>query len=524
MADGNNQFPGRQVLSFASPLIRNAAWQWSYVAITMGIAVVLPRYMIRKLGDETYGIWILAFSLIEYTWLFDFGLTPAVQYYTAVYHAKNDRQRFNEVVNTSFFFFSILALLMCLAVAAVHTKVPLLFRVPADRQHDFAMLFLMVGIGFANAQWLRVFGSCLEGLQRFDVSNRIRMAAVLLRAILTFLLLYLEAGLLSIGLVTVGCQMLTYWLYYASFRKVHPGFEFRRDSIKLSVLKALLGYSGYALVAGVSSVTLNVGPPTLVGLFRPVAEVGYYNIAYRLTQQFMALVERGVAVVSPKAAELSAIGGAEGIAVLSVHANRYGVMAFLPVTIMLLLYGQQVVGLWIDAATAAKAGPLIPFFALAALFAQAGQGATAAMLFGLNRHKWYSWGLLGEVVLGTVGSLFLVKSHGMLAVCTLFSLLMLINRGIFAPVLICRYTNKSVTSFLSYIFARPLAAAAVTMGAGYLLKTTVWPGRTWGELIAACLTIGMAYAALAFFYCVPKAHRERIILAVKRRPSSLARS
>jgi hypothetical protein len=46
---------------------------------------LLSPYLIRKLGSDAYGVWILAFGLIEYCWLFDLGFRSAtVKYHTTL--------------------------------------------------------------------------------------------------------------------------------------------------------------------------------------------------------------------------------------------------------------------------------------------------------------------------------------------------------------------------------------------------------------------------------------------------------
>jgi len=43
--------------------VANVAWNWGAVAINVFAAFFLSRYVIRKLGDENYGMWALTVSL-----------------------------------------------------------------------------------------------------------------------------------------------------------------------------------------------------------------------------------------------------------------------------------------------------------------------------------------------------------------------------------------------------------------------------------------------------------------------------
>jgi hypothetical protein len=66
------------------------------------------------------------------------------------------------------------------------------------------------------------------------------------------------------------------------------------------------------------------------------------------------------------------------------------------------------------------------------------------------------------------------------------------------------------TPFIEYmrgIYVRPLLTAIPVLALGWALKHSILPGRTWGELIAAGILCGGAYAAIAVFACIEPQHR-----------------
>ena len=65
-------------------------WNWVGVALNIAIGLLLSPYIIRKLGSERYGIWVLVFSLVEYLWFFDLGFNTSVTQFVAKYRARNE--------------------------------------------------------------------------------------------------------------------------------------------------------------------------------------------------------------------------------------------------------------------------------------------------------------------------------------------------------------------------------------------------------------------------------------------------
>src|SRR5207244_11244053 len=94
--------------------VTNVLWGWLGVGVNIFIGLVIQRYIVRKLGAERYGIWILVFSILDYLWFFDLGLNTAVTNFCARYLATREPQKINEVINTAVFYFLLLGLgLIC---------------------------------------------------------------------------------------------------------------------------------------------------------------------------------------------------------------------------------------------------------------------------------------------------------------------------------------------------------------------------------------------------------------------------
>jgi len=73
-------------------------WNWIGVALNVAIGLLLSPYIIRKLGPERYGIWVLVFSLVEYLWFFDLGFNTSVTQFVAKYRARDEPEQINRRV------------------------------------------------------------------------------------------------------------------------------------------------------------------------------------------------------------------------------------------------------------------------------------------------------------------------------------------------------------------------------------------------------------------------------------------
>src|SRR5262249_34765549 len=80
---------------------RNAVCSWLSIAVNMAIGFVLMPFLVHRLREETYGLWILIASLTSYFNLFDLGVCNAVGWNIAYHRGKGDREGVNAILNTA---------------------------------------------------------------------------------------------------------------------------------------------------------------------------------------------------------------------------------------------------------------------------------------------------------------------------------------------------------------------------------------------------------------------------------------
>src|ERR1700690_3746351 len=83
----------------------NVLWNWLGVIASFFTGFFLSPYIIRKLGDQRYGIWALAFAFIDYYTLFDFGFKTAIVNLISRFRSNNEEPAINEAINTALFYF-----------------------------------------------------------------------------------------------------------------------------------------------------------------------------------------------------------------------------------------------------------------------------------------------------------------------------------------------------------------------------------------------------------------------------------
>jgi O-antigen/teichoic acid export membrane protein len=497
---------------------RNVLWSWLGVAVTIVSGIFISPYLIYRLGADGYGVWVLAFGLIENYWLFDLGLRSATVKYSAHYRALEEPEKINEVINTGVVYFAAMAALLVVGTVVLARNVDRLFQVAPRFRGPFAFLVVVVGASWAFGMIFNVFNACLEGFQHFDVSSRIWITVTTLRVLGTAALLYLGHGLAALGVLVVSCQVLGYLLSYLFLRRMFPRLRFSPSLVKFSMFKQMASYGVHTLTSGIAQQLLNQSAPLLIGHFRPAAFAGYFSVPMRLLQYTGDAVDRVGLVTSSNSAELTAKGETDAISRLGMYVNRYCLTLFLPVAAFLLVYAPQLIRVWIRKADyVALSAPLVPVLLIGTTFAIAGQVNSSSILYGMARHRGYARGLLAEGLALIAALYFIVPRYGIAGAAWAVSLLMLADRGLFAPWLLCRHLHFPYGRYMRSIYLRPLLTAAPVVAFAYWLKRGPLDGHNLVGVLAAAALIAVLHFSLAFFTCLEPEHRGLVLARLRLR-------
>lgn len=482
-------------------------WNWSLIALNVFTAFGLTPYLIRRLGDEGYGVWTLTFSMVEYYWLLDFGFRSATARFVAHYQATDDTEQVNRVISTGLAYFTLVASVVGLLTVSLAPFAHRWFQIAPPFYHDFTILTLLVGLSWSSGAIFMVFQAGLEGFQRFDLSSRIFILSLLARVAATVAVLWSGGGLVMLGAVTVASQVMNQVLTYIAVRRVFPPLKIQRAMITRPMLRQMASYGVHTVTATLATQLLNQSAPVLIARFYPTALVGYFNVPVRLMQLTGSEVAARVGLVSTaKSAELCARGDYTRVEKLAVVTNRYCLMLFLAPSVVLLTYGAELLGRWLGPLWAVSSAPLLPAFIAGTGLAVAAQFNSSSILYGLAKHGPFARGLLAEAIAGVLLLLFVLPRYGLIGAAWSMTGLMIVNRGLYLPWVLCRVLNASWIGFLASVLVRPVLGMLPALAAGFALKRVI-PGTTWLQLGLASLILMCVYLPLAIALSIEPEHR-----------------
>jgi O-antigen/teichoic acid export membrane protein len=482
----------------------NVFWSWlSALGLILSGVLVAP-YLIRTLGADRYGVWVLAWSFVEYFWLIDLGVRPAVVKLAADHRARDDSEGLNYLINTALAYSCGTGAVILVGVSANAAEVARFFHI-ADP--SFPFLVHVVSASWAFGMVANVFAAALEGAQRFELTNRLVVVFIVVRGVLLVALVSKGYGLIEMGLVLFATQMLMYSGFWITFCTVYPRFRFATSYITRAQGAAIWKYSRQLVSGMVSGRLLQSVLPSIIARSLPIENVTYFTV----TQKVLDYGTQGSGglglITSPRASDWMARGYTDQLISLACYGNRYSLCLWLVSATFLLVYGEPLFSMWMSPEFAHRAGVLLgPLLCGYTLWM--GQFISASILMGIGRYSVYSNSLLAEAVI-TIGTFAVVLPlWGLTGGAVAVGGFMVANRCFNLAAIFCREFSLNTAGFLRTVYAVPLALAAADVLLLLLLKSTWIPGHSWAELLTVGILNTVLFSIAVLLLIAEPAHKQ----------------
>ncbi|WP_433966259.1 hypothetical protein [Tunturiibacter gelidiferens] len=111
-------------------IARNVLFNWLGTLANMAVGFFFAPFILHRLGDAAYGVWVLAISVVGYLGLMDLGLQSSVLRFVSKGHTTGDHQGSSEAISAALWVrlqIGAVCLVLSFGLAVIF---PLWFKVP----------------------------------------------------------------------------------------------------------------------------------------------------------------------------------------------------------------------------------------------------------------------------------------------------------------------------------------------------------------------------------------------------------
>lgn len=403
----------------------------SYLNLAVGnlIPILYTPIMLRLLGQEEYGVYGIANSLVGYLSLLNFGLGSSIVRYIAKYRAEGDKKNEERTVGLFFLLYTIIGALIIVVGCILGNQVGLFYgeTLSGEEIKTLKILVIMLSISMGILMPLNVFASLIMAHERYVFSGVIRIISSVLSPVFNLTALYL--GFASFGLVistsalSIGVN-LVYVIYGIRTLKIRPRFSHYPKGL----MKEILYYSSFHFLASIVDMLYWNTDKILLGKYMGAAAVAVYNVGamFHTYTQNIAVSISGV--LMPKVTKMY---------VDQVNTDEYtelfirvGRLQFLIISFIVsafCVFGRQFIFLWAGeeyelafwVAVLILVPSVIPWI----------ENLGLQILTAQNKHRFRSVVYLIIAVLNVILTLWWVQLYGILGAALASAIAFIVGQG-----------------------------------------------------------------------------------------------
>ncbi|MBK5298009.1 MAG: oligosaccharide flippase family protein [Vicinamibacteria bacterium] len=278
------------------------------LVLATAVGLWMTPFLLRRLGSETLGFWLVAQQLLGYLMLMDFGVTAVLPRETAYAVGRAGAADTGD-----------LAGVIARARRAITFQIPIVIAATllvgawiATRGAGTAAPLLLVLAGFALLFPLRLYQSVLQGLQELPFLGKLQIASWIVMTGLTIALVLAGAGLWALVIGWVTGQALTAAAAWLRVRQRHRR-AWPASHVKpgWTQVRPYLLNAAWVSVAQVAQVLLSGSDLLLVGGLLGAQSVVLYSCTSKVTTVLANHPQLVMASATPALSELWAAGRRE---------------------------------------------------------------------------------------------------------------------------------------------------------------------------------------------------------------------
>lgn len=329
-------------------IAKNTLFLYFRMFFGMLVSLYTSRLVLNALGVEDYGIYNVVGGVVVLLDFLNSSMSGATSRFITYELGRNDFCRLREVFSSALILHTLIALVVWLVAETLglwflETKLVIPeYRMEVARVVYQMSLFNMI-LGILQVP----YNATLIAHEKMDIYAYVSILSIILKLLVAYLLVWSDFDkLLLYSLLQFGVTALIMGIYvsycFRRYKETHAHFVWNP-----SLLKPMLGFSGWDLYGNASVIARTQGVSMLLNMFFGPMMNAAAGIAAQVQGAVMALAGNLVTAVRPQIVKRYAINEYDEMFVLLRYSIKISFLLLAVVTIPLLVEMRFVLILWL---------------------------------------------------------------------------------------------------------------------------------------------------------------------------------
>ncbi len=461
--------------SLSRKIIRNTFFNMLGGSWGLLIKILLTPFIINYIGTERFGIWALVLLFTGYFALLDFSIGTSLIKYISSHYAKKEFNSINKVVNSALVFYAIVGLVSWTAsIFLIKWAVENILHIPSSLidETNFVLIGGVFIFAFLNA--MSVFSAVIIGLQKMEVTNKIRIAVTTLEGFGMMLFLIEGFGLKGLIINTGIIAVVTSLAYVIASKRVFPQLAIGRRFLDTNILKELVTFGTKVQFSRIGDLLHFQTDKIFISYFLQLSLVAFYEVATTVAFTMRMVPFAIVSAILPAASEIKATRDESSLKELYMRSSKYLSLVSIPLLFFVFFLAPAIIKVWLGGGFELSVITLqvlvLGYFANIMTFS----GSQVAI--GLGKPDYVMKSSIIATVLNLILSVLLIIKIGYLGAALGTSVAMIIAAGYFIFTL-HRTLGIANFAFFQRVLLSPIGASAIGLlflyPVSYLFNTSL---------------------------------------------------
>lgn len=485
-----------------------AALNYVILGLNALTGLLYTPYMLRMLGQNEFGIYTLAASVIAYLSLLDFGFGNAVIRYTAKLRAGGDKEGQYSLFGTFTIVYSIIGIIALAVGLVLWANTDNMFgaTMTADELGQTRTVILLMVANIAVSFPLGIYGSIITAYENFIFLRVVSIIRIFVSTAVLVLILY--CGYKAIGLVVVQTVFnLAGLLINAVYCHKKLRIKMRFNSFNRPLIREIAVYSFWIFLNVIMDRIYWSTGQFVLGVTAGPTTVAIYGIAITIMAIYMSYSTAIAGVLLPRITSMVTLNANDReISDLFIRTGRIQFIIMGLILSGFIVFGGPFIQIWAGA-DYADAFPIAVIF-LSALLIPLIQNVGITILQARNQMRFRSL-LYVSIAIATLGAqIVLAPKYGGLGCAFAIGAALLLGQGLIMNIYYQRVQHIDIVRFWREITS--MLPVPVLMTAAGLYVIHLLPVLSIGQILLAMAVYIAVYIPLFWVFSMNTYERSLI--------------
>lgn len=468
---------------------RSLFWTYFGYVCELFAGALLVAYVVRHIPLRDYGAFLLAQSLAASLYLLDFGLASVLVQLFVSSNERSGKVGVSRLASTLVFSLLGIGLVGVVALTGLAHVVPRIMHL--SPQASLVLLLIpLSGIAVAIGLPAPAIEDMCQAFHRFDVVNQSKIAALLLRVVLTILVLHRGHGVVALAVVQIAAAFMRLFAVSVAAQWAVEGFSWAHVGFDVAMLREAFAMSSWAFGDDVARRIGNNIETLILASFGGFAQVAVFGVGTRLPAHLYAFAAQGLKVALPSFSLDYIRHDTASSRESYVAIFRLCTTAMIPSLLFLVVTARPLIEVWAGQAYVAATGVLV--WQLAFCLSQVLEIPSDLVLYSNGQIPMAARFSLVETLLKIVLAFTFVFRWGAVGVAAAVALSHWAVNLIFYLPAACRSIGLRVGELMAHAF-RSTNKMWIAILAGGAVLGLMTRYKASPQSFAACLIITVAY-------------------------------